>query len=74
MKDGRVVKGVEFINLRDAHDPVEAAITYCREGADELAFIDIVATVEERATKLEWVKRMRNVADVPFRQAVESET
>ena len=41
IKDGRVVKGVNFVNLRDARDPVEAAQAYCREGADELVFLDI---------------------------------
>ena len=66
MKDGRVVKGVKFVNLRDARDPVEAATAYCKEGADELAFLDIAATVEGRATRLEWVKKVRKVADVPF--------
>ena len=66
MKDGRVVKGVKFVNLRDARDPVEAATAYCKEGADELAFLDIAATVEGRPTKLEWVKKVRKVATVPF--------
>ena len=42
MKDRRVVKGIKFVNLRDARDSVEAATTYCREGADELVFLDIV--------------------------------
>ena len=66
VKAGRVVKGVNFINLRDARDPVEAAEAYCREGADELVFLDIFATVEERKTRLEWVKRVRDVVTVPF--------
>jgi len=66
VKAGRVVKGVNFINLRDARDPVEAAEAYCREGADELVFLDILATVEERKTRLEWVKRVRDVVTVPF--------
>ena len=66
IKDGRVVKGVKFVNLRDARDPVEAAATYCREGADELVFLDIFATVENRKTRLEWVKKVREVATVPF--------
>jgi len=66
VKDGRVVKGVRFVNLRDARDPVEAAATYCREGADELVFLDIFATVENRKTRLEWVKKVREVATVPF--------
>ena len=66
IKDGRVVKGIKFVNLIDARDPVEAATAYCREGADELAFLDIAATVEGRGTRLEWVKRVRKVATVPF--------
>ena len=66
VKDGRVVKGVNFVNLRDARDPVEAAIAYCREGADELVFLDIFATVENRKTRLEWVKRVCDVVTVPF--------
>jgi cyclase len=66
VKDGRVVKGVKFVNLRDARDPVEAAEAYCQEGADELAFLDIAATVEGRGTRLEWVKKVRKVATIPF--------
>ena len=66
VKDGRVVKGVNFINLRDARDPVEAAIAYCREGADELVFLDIFATVENRGTRLEWVKKVCDVVTIPF--------
>jgi len=66
IKEGRVVKGVNFVNLRDARDPVEAAEAYCREGADELVFLDIFATVENRKTRLEWVKRVCDVVTVPF--------
>lgn len=66
IKDGRVVKGVKFVNLRDARDPVEAAKAYCREGADELAFLDIFATVENRKTRLEWVKRVAEVVTIPL--------
>ncbi len=66
VKNGRVVKGVRFVNLRDARDPVEAAATYCREGADELVFLDIFATVENRNTRLEWVKKVCEVVTVPF--------
>jgi len=66
VKDGRVVKGVKFENLRDAQDPVEAASAYCREGADELVFLDIFATVENRKTRLEWVKKVVDVVTVPF--------
>jgi len=66
VKEGRVVKGVNFVNLRDARDPVEAAEAYCREGADELVFLDIFATVENRKTRLEWVKRVCDVVTIPF--------
>ncbi|MFC1961548.1 imidazole glycerol phosphate synthase subunit HisF [Chloroflexota bacterium] len=66
VKEGRVVKGVKFVNLRDARDPVEAAEAYCREGADELVFLDIMATVENRATRREWVKRVCDVVTIPF--------
>ena len=66
VKDGRVVKGVNFENLKDARDPVEAAAAYCREGADELVFLDIFATVENRRTRLEWVKKVCEVVTVPF--------
>jgi cyclase len=66
VKDGRVVKGINFVNLRDARDPVEAAEAYCREGADELVFLDIFATVENRRTRLEWVKKVCDVVTVPF--------
>lgn len=66
VKEGRVVKGVKFINLRDARDPVEAAVAYQREGADELVFLDIFATVENRSTRLEWVKRICDVVTIPF--------
>jgi cyclase len=66
IKGGRVVKGIKFVNLRDARDPVEAATAYCREGADEVAFLDIAATVEGRGTRLEWVKKVRKAATVPF--------
>ena len=66
VKDGRVVKGIKFENLRDARDPVEAASAYCREGADELVFLDIFATVENRKTRLEWVKKVVDVVTIPF--------
>ncbi len=66
IKEGRVVKGVKFVNLRDARDPVEAATTYCKQGADELVFLDIFATVENRKTRLEWVKGVREVTTIPF--------
>jgi cyclase len=66
VKDGRVVKGINFVNLKDARDPVEAAVAYCREGADELVFLDIFATVESRKTRFEWVKKVCEVVTVPF--------
>lgn len=66
VKDGRVVKGVNFIDLRDARDPVEAAEAYCREGADELVFLDIMATVESRGTMMEWVKKVVKKITIPF--------
>jgi cyclase len=66
IREGRVVKGVKFVDLRDARDPVEAAKAYCREGADELVFLDIFATVENRKTRLEWVKKVCDVVTVPF--------
>ena len=66
IKDGRVVKGIRFVNLRDAADPVEAAAAYCQQGADDLVFLDIAATVEGRGTRIEWVKRVREVTTIPF--------
>ena len=66
IKDERVVKGVNFVNLRDACDPVEAAVAYCREGADELVFLDIFATVENRSIRMELVKKVCEAVTVPF--------
>ena len=66
IRDGLVVKGVKFVSLREARDPVEAAEAYCREGADELVFLDIFATVENRSTRLEWVKRVAEIVTIPF--------
>jgi len=66
VKDGRVVKGINFANLRDARDPVEAAEAYCREGADELVFLDIMATVESRGTVMEWVEKVAGRVTIPF--------
>ncbi|MBM4442326.1 MAG: imidazole glycerol phosphate synthase subunit HisF [Candidatus Rokubacteria bacterium] len=57
VKDGRVVKGVKFVNLRDAGDPVEAALAYDAQGADELVFLDITASHEDRRTMLDVVRR-----------------
>ena len=62
VKDGRVVKGVNFVNLRDAGDPVEAAIAYDAAGADELTFLDITASHENRAIMLDVVRRTAEAA------------
>ena len=61
MKEGRVVKGVHFVDLKDAGGPVENAEFYQEEGADELAMLDIAATLENRKTRLEWVKNVASV-------------
>lgn len=66
MKDGRVVKGVHFVDLIDAGDPVQNAALYEREGADELAMLDIAATLENRGTRLEWVQNVSSVIDIPL--------
>lgn len=66
MKGGRIVKGVHFVDLKDAGDPVENAAFYQREGADELAMLDIAATVENRKTRLEWIKAVSAVIDIPL--------
>lgn len=66
MKDGRVVKGVHFVDIRDAGDPVENAAFYEKEGADELAMLDIAATVENRKTRLEWVRQVSAVITIPL--------
>ncbi len=66
MQNGRVVKGVHFVDIRDAGDPVECAKAYCQAGADELALLDITATVENRPTMLEVVKRVAQAATVAF--------
>ena len=66
VKDGRVVKGVKFVNLRDAGDPVEAAKAYDAAGADELCFLDITASHEERGTLLEIVRRTAEACFMPL--------
>jgi cyclase len=66
MKDGRVVKGIHFVDLKDAGDPVENAAFYQKEGADELAMLDIAATLENRKTRLMWVKNVSSVIDIPL--------
>jgi cyclase len=66
MQNGRVVKGIHFVDIRDAGDPVECAKAYCRAGADELALLDITATIENRPTMLEVVKNVAEVTTIPF--------
>ena len=66
MKGGRVVKGVHFVDIRDAGDPVENARFYQDEGADELAMLDIAATVENRKTRLDWVRQVSAVITIPL--------
>ena len=66
IKDGRTVKGVNFENIRDAGDPVELAIRYAGEGADELVFLDITATNEKRKTLTELVTRIAKQINIPF--------
>ena len=66
VKDGRVVKGVNFVSLRDAGDPVECAKEYNLSGADELVFLDITATLEARDTVIDMVERVANEVFIPF--------
>jgi imidazole glycerol-phosphate synthase subunit HisF len=66
IKDGRTVKGVNFVNLRDAGDAVELAKAYVEQGADELVFLDITATLEGRATLRELVRRIAHELNIPF--------
>jgi cyclase len=66
VKDGRVVKGVNFVNLVDAGDPVEQALVYDREGADELVFLDITATHEARDIVIDMVRRVADTVFIPF--------
>lgn len=66
VKDGRTVKGVNFVDLRDAGDPVELAERYAKEGADELVFLDISATLEKRKTLVELVKSVAETVHIPF--------
>ena len=66
IKDGRTVKGTNFVNLRDAGDPVELGAEYARQGADELVFLDITATVEKRKTLSELVNRIAHHINIPF--------
>ena len=66
VKEGRVVKGVQYVNFRDAGDPVEQAAWYNQEGADELVFLDITASIEHRGTMLDIVKRTAEQVFIPF--------
>ncbi|MBA4852887.1 imidazole glycerol phosphate synthase subunit HisF [Emticicia sp. BO119] len=66
IKDGRTVKGTNFVNLRDAGDPVELGAEYALQGADELVFLDITATVEERKTLIDLVRRVARTVNIPF--------
>lgn len=66
VKDGRVVKGIQFVQLRDAGDPVELACLYDEQGADELVFLDISASVEGRKTMVEVVKAVASELAIPF--------
>ena len=66
MKNGRVVKGIHFTDLRDAGDPAGNAAFYQQEGADELAMLDIAATLENRKTRIEWVRNVSSVISIPL--------
>jgi imidazole glycerol-phosphate synthase subunit HisF len=66
IKDGRTVKGTNFVNLRDAGDPIELAAVYAQEGADELVFLDITATVEKRKTLSQLVNKIAHRINIPF--------
>lgn len=66
VKEGRVVKGVNFVNLRDAGDPATVAAAYDREGADEVVFLDITASSDARNTQLEWVRQVAGQVFIPF--------
>ena len=66
IKGGRTVKGHKFVSLRDAGDPVDLALKYAEQGADELVFLDISATLEQRKTTVELVEKVARVIDIPF--------
>ena len=66
MKDGMVVKGVNFVGIKEVGDPVEFAKKYCENGADELTLLDITATVEGRKTKLGIIGRIKDVINIPL--------
>ena len=66
IKDGRVVKGINFVNLRDAGDAAEVASAYDMAGADEVVFLDITASADSRSTQLEWVRQVASKVFIPF--------
>ena len=66
IKDGRTVKGINFVEIRDAGDPIELAKNYVKQGADELVFLDITATIENRSTLIELVKNIAKEINIPF--------
>ena len=66
IKDGRVVKGINFVNLRDAGDPADVAAAYSKAGADEVVFLDITASSDSRNTQLEWVRQVASQLFIPF--------
>ena len=66
IKDGRTVKGINFVGIRDAGDPIELAKNYVKQGADELVFLDITATIENRSTLIDLVKRIAKEINIPF--------
>src|SRR5262247_4040353 len=66
VKDGRVVKGINFVNLRDAGDPIECGLRYSEEGADELVFLDITASADRRNIVTEMVRRVADNINIPF--------
>lgn len=66
IKDGRTVKGINFVDIKDAGDPIELAQNYVKQGADELVFLDITATIENRATLIELVRNIAREINIPF--------
>ena len=66
IKDGRTVKGINFVDIRDVGDPIELAKRYVEQGADELVFLDITATIENRSTLIELVKKIALEVNIPF--------
>jgi cyclase len=66
VKEGRVVKGINFVNLRDAGDPAEVSSQYDKEGADEVVFLDITASSDDRSTQIAWVRQVAGQLFIPF--------